>query len=67
MDYAIAKSIIDLHMGNDPQVMAPKIYDVDDIRRYIAFARCFKPKVSFIARENVIAVMTNDVFPYFIF
>ncbi len=47
MDYAIAKSIIDLHMGQDTQVAAAKTYSADDIRRYIAFARCFKPKVRF--------------------
>uniref|UniRef100_A0A5K3FJ61 DNA replication licensing factor MCM6 n=3 Tax=Mesocestoides corti TaxID=53468 RepID=A0A5K3FJ61_MESCO len=54
VDYAIAKSIIDLHMGHDTQVSASKIYSSDDIRRYIAFGRCFKPKISIEAMQFMV-------------
>lgn len=45
VDYAIARSIVDLHMGRHGAEDTHTIYSVDNIRRYIAFARCFKPKV----------------------
>ncbi|VDM16467.1 unnamed protein product [Hydatigera taeniaeformis] len=54
VDYAIAKSILDLHMGHETQVSASKIYSADDIRRYIAFARCFKPKISIEAMQCMV-------------
>ncbi|KAF6772435.1 hypothetical protein AHF37_08936, partial [Paragonimus kellicotti] len=46
VDYAIARSIVDLHMGVQGPDNTNCVYSVDDIRRYIAFARCFKPKVT---------------------
>ncbi|KAL5968775.1 Zygotic DNA replication licensing factor mcm6-B [Taenia solium] len=54
VDYAIAKSILDLHMGHSTQASTPKIYSADDIRRYIAFARCFKPKISIEAMQCMV-------------
>ncbi|KAA3674023.1 DNA replication licensing factor MCM6 [Paragonimus westermani] len=46
VDYAIARSIVDLHMNTQGPDNTNCVYSVDDIRRYIAFARCFKPKVT---------------------
>ena len=42
-DYAIARRIVDLHSRNEESV--DRIYSVEDITRYIMFARQFKPKV----------------------
>nr|CDS31718.1 DNA replication licensing factor MCM6 [Hymenolepis microstoma] len=53
VDYAIAKSILDLHMGVETHVTT-KIYTVDEVRRYIAFARCFKPKISIEAMQCMV-------------
>ncbi|KAL7063867.1 hypothetical protein AAHC03_04625 [Spirometra sp. Aus1] len=53
VDYAIARSIIDLHMGCDPP-SAARSYTADEIRRYIAFARCFKPKISIEAMQCMV-------------
>ena len=43
-DYAIARRIVDLHSRLEKSV--ERVYSVDDIRRYILFARQFRPKVS---------------------
>ena len=43
-DYAIARRIVDLHSRLDKSI--ERVYTVDDIRRYILFARQFRPKVS---------------------
>ncbi|XP_076456168.1 DNA replication licensing factor MCM6-like isoform X2 [Babylonia areolata] len=42
-DYAIARRIVDLHSRLEKSV--ERVYSVDDIRRYILFARQFKPKI----------------------
>ena len=44
-DYAIARRIVDLHARNKESV--ERFYSVDDMQRYLMFARQFKPKVSF--------------------
>ncbi|KAM7538127.1 hypothetical protein Aperf_G00000075742 [Anoplocephala perfoliata] len=54
VDYAIAKSILDLHMDVEAQITASKIYTADEVRRYIAFARCFKPKISIEAMQCMV-------------
>ncbi|VDO63690.1 unnamed protein product [Schistosoma margrebowiei] len=54
VDYAIARSIVDLHMGRHGAEDTHTIYSVDNIRRYIAFARCFKPKISGEAMECMV-------------
>lgn len=46
-DYAIARRIVDLHSRNEESV--DRIYSVEDITRYIMFARQFKPKVSWVS------------------
>lgn len=42
-DYAIARRIVDLHSRVEESV--DRVYSLDDIRRYLLFARQFKPKV----------------------
>merc|ERR1712168_1023972 len=43
-DYAIARRIVDLHSKAEESV--ERVYETDDIQRYITFARQFKPKIS---------------------
>ncbi|XP_019410019.1 PREDICTED: DNA replication licensing factor MCM6 [Crocodylus porosus] len=43
-DYAIARRIVDLHSRIEESV--DRVYSLDDIRRYLLFARQFKPKIS---------------------
>uniref|UniRef100_K7FSM8 DNA replication licensing factor MCM6 n=1 Tax=Pelodiscus sinensis TaxID=13735 RepID=K7FSM8_PELSI len=43
-DYAIARRIVDLHSRIEESV--DRMYSLDDIRRYLLFARQFKPKIS---------------------
>ncbi|XP_071942360.1 zygotic DNA replication licensing factor mcm6-B-like [Antedon mediterranea] len=43
-DYAIARRIVDLHHHNKESVQ--RVYSVEDIQRYIMFARQFKPKIN---------------------
>ena len=43
-DYAIARRIVDLHTKAEESV--DRVYEVNDISRYIGFARLFKPKVT---------------------
>jgi len=43
-DYAIAKKIVDLHSKMEESV--DRVYETDDIGRYISFARLFKPKIT---------------------
>lgn len=42
-DYAIARRIVDLHSRIEESV--DRLYSLDEIRRYLLFARQFKPKV----------------------
>jgi len=42
-DYAIARRIVDLHCRGDESV--DRLYSLDEMRRYLLFARQFKPKV----------------------
>ncbi|XP_022086933.1 zygotic DNA replication licensing factor mcm6-B-like [Acanthaster planci] len=43
-DYAIARRIVDLHARNKESV--ERVYCVEDIQRYLMFARQFKPKIT---------------------
>ncbi|KAK2516355.1 Mcm6 [Columba livia] len=43
-DYAIARRIVDLHSRIEESV--DRVYSLDEIRRYLLFARQFKPKIS---------------------
>ncbi|XP_025083837.1 zygotic DNA replication licensing factor mcm6-B-like [Pomacea canaliculata] len=51
-DYAIARRIVDLHSRLEESV--ERTYSVEDIRRYISFARQFKPKIGTEAQEYMI-------------
>ncbi|XP_044159199.1 DNA replication licensing factor MCM6 [Bufo gargarizans] len=43
-DYAIARRIVDLHARIDESI--DRVYTLDEVRRYLLFARQFKPKIS---------------------
>ncbi|XP_060605756.1 zygotic DNA replication licensing factor mcm6-B-like [Ruditapes philippinarum] len=51
-DYAIARRIVDLHSRNEESV--DRVYCVEDIMRYLMFARQFKPKISKEAQDYMI-------------
>ena len=51
-DYAIARRIVDLHSRNEESVN--RVYSVEDITRYLMFARQFKPKVCSIIEIDVL-------------
>ncbi|XP_075037051.1 DNA replication licensing factor MCM6 [Mixophyes fleayi] len=43
-DYAIARRIVDLHSRIEESI--DRVYSVDEVRRYLLFARQFKPRIS---------------------
>ncbi|CAH2305401.1 DNA replication licensing factor MCM6 [Pelobates cultripes] len=43
-DYAIARRIVDLHSRIEESI--DRVYSLDEVRRYLLFARQFKPKIS---------------------
>ncbi|XP_077303895.1 DNA replication licensing factor MCM6 [Lithobates pipiens] len=43
-DYAIARRIVDLHSRIEESI--DRVYTLDEVRRYLLFARQFKPKIS---------------------
>ncbi|VDM07419.1 unnamed protein product [Wuchereria bancrofti] len=45
VDYAIARRILDTHRQLATQEKPETVYSLDDIHRYITFARCFKPRI----------------------
>ncbi len=49
-DYAIARRIVDLHARNQESV--ERVYSVEDMQRYLMFARQFKPKVRNLGHDN---------------
>ncbi len=51
-DYAIARRIVDLHSLQDEAVQ--RMYELQDIQRYITFARLFKPKISREAQDFMV-------------
>merc|ERR1712226_1093015 len=51
-DYAIARRIVDLHTRAEQSV--DRVYEVNDISRYLGFARMFKPKVEMEAQELLV-------------
>ncbi|XP_044098500.1 DNA replication licensing factor MCM6 isoform X2 [Neovison vison] len=66
-DYAIARRIVDLHSRIEDSI--DRVYSLDDIRRYLLFARQFKPKVQpkhvkeafRLLNKSIIRVETPDV------
>lgn len=55
-DYAIARRIVDLHSRIEDSI--DRVYSLDDIRRYLLFARQFKPKVTcpFVLKESTVGI-----------
>ncbi|CAI5444617.1 unnamed protein product [Caenorhabditis angaria] len=53
-DYAVARRIIDNHRAINEHIVRPTAYKIDDIKKYIAFARCFKPKLSTEAATELV-------------
>ncbi|XP_068197185.1 DNA replication licensing factor MCM6 [Antennarius striatus] len=51
-DYAIARRIVDLHSRLEESVERP--YALDEVRRYLLFARQFKPKISSESAEFIV-------------
>ncbi|XP_029931351.1 DNA replication licensing factor MCM6 [Myripristis murdjan] len=51
-DYAIARRIVDLHSRVEDSV--DRMYSLDEIRRYLLFARQFKPKISSESEEFIV-------------
>uniref|UniRef100_A0A6Q2WVL8 DNA replication licensing factor MCM6 n=1 Tax=Esox lucius TaxID=8010 RepID=A0A6Q2WVL8_ESOLU len=51
-DYAIARRIVDLHFRDMESV--ERVYNTDEIQRYILFARQFQPKITAEAKEFVV-------------
>ena len=56
-DYAIARSIVDLHSHLDQSI--ERKYSLEDIQRYITFARQFKPKLNKEAKEYLVDQYKN--------
>ncbi|XP_019616569.1 PREDICTED: zygotic DNA replication licensing factor mcm6-B-like [Branchiostoma belcheri] len=51
-DYAIARRIVDLHSHGEASV--ERTYSVEEMQRYLMFARQFKPKISKEAEEFMV-------------
>uniref|UniRef100_A0A6Q2ZI63 DNA replication licensing factor MCM6 n=1 Tax=Esox lucius TaxID=8010 RepID=A0A6Q2ZI63_ESOLU len=51
-DYAIARRIVDLHSRIENSV--DRLYSLDEIRRYLLFARQFKPKISSESEDFIV-------------
>ncbi|TNN48217.1 Zygotic DNA replication licensing factor mcm6-B [Liparis tanakae] len=51
-DYAIARRIVDLHCRGEESV--DRLYSLDEIRRYLLFARQFKPTISVESKEFIV-------------
>ncbi|XP_075684338.1 maternal DNA replication licensing factor mcm6-like [Rhinoderma darwinii] len=51
-DYAIARRIVDLHARNEESIM--RVYSIEDIQRYLMFARQFQPKIMKEAEEFIV-------------
>ncbi|XP_036401353.1 DNA replication licensing factor MCM6 [Megalops cyprinoides] len=51
-DYAIARRIVDLHSRVQDSI--DRLYTLDEIRRYLLFARQFKPKISTESEDFIV-------------
>lgn len=51
-DYAIARRIVDLHSRNEESV--ERVYSVDEVQRYLTFARLFKPTITKEAQDYMV-------------
>ncbi|VDK77746.1 unnamed protein product [Onchocerca ochengi] len=55
VDYAIARRILDTHRQLATQEKVVTVYSLDDIHRYITFARCFKPRIGDAAAKLLVS------------
>ncbi|CAD6188120.1 unnamed protein product [Caenorhabditis auriculariae] len=53
-DYAIARRIIENHRAISEKIVRPSAYNVEDVKKYIAFAKCFKPKINAEAAKALV-------------
>ncbi|XP_040288104.1 maternal DNA replication licensing factor mcm6 [Bufo bufo] len=51
-DYAIARRIVDLHARNEESI--ERVYSIEDVQRYLLFARQFQPKIIKEAEEFIV-------------
>jgi len=51
-DYAIARRIVDLHTRMDESV--ERVYSVEEVQRYLTFARLFKPTIDKDAQDYIV-------------
>ncbi|XP_053569007.1 maternal DNA replication licensing factor mcm6 isoform X1 [Bombina bombina] len=51
-DYAIARRIVDLHTRNEESI--ERVYSIEDVQRYLLFARQFQPKITKEAEEFLV-------------
>merc|ERR550519_2047091 len=51
-DYAIARRMVDLHTRMDESV--ERVYSVDEVQRYLTFARLFKPTIDKDAQDYIV-------------
>jgi len=51
-DYAIARRIVDLHSRNEESI--ERVYSVDEVQRYLTFARLFKPTITKEAQDYMV-------------
>uniref|UniRef100_A0A1I8HJ43 DNA helicase n=1 Tax=Macrostomum lignano TaxID=282301 RepID=A0A1I8HJ43_9PLAT len=54
VDYAIASRIVNLHADGERAFSAERKYSMEQVRRYLAFCRCFKPKISLPAMQAIV-------------
>ncbi|XP_048579997.1 zygotic DNA replication licensing factor mcm6-A [Nematostella vectensis] len=52
VDYAIARRIVDLHSRREQSV--ERVYAVDEVQRYLTFARQFKPTITKEAQDYMV-------------
>lgn len=63
-DYAIARRIVDLHARQCESV--ERFYSVEDIQRYLTFARQFQPQVSYYAYKSTVYGIYVKFIVYFL-
>ncbi|PIO53200.1 hypothetical protein TELCIR_25475, partial [Teladorsagia circumcincta] len=54
VDYAVARRILDNHRAISNHCPRETKYSLEDIQKYITFAKCFKPQISAEAAEALV-------------
>uniref|UniRef100_A0A0K0D3K8 DNA replication licensing factor MCM6 n=1 Tax=Angiostrongylus cantonensis TaxID=6313 RepID=A0A0K0D3K8_ANGCA len=55
VDYAIARKIIENHRGISNRSHRETKYSIEDVQKYITFAKCFKPQISKEAADALVS------------